>query len=212
MYWVTKIISIMAGLDSTAATGVVEILRSLADSGKTVIAVIHQPSQHVFASFDDLLLVSEGKQMYFGDISKVRQYMDVHVAKAPAEMGTAEHILDCISKTEMIGESQEDAEQRLLNLAILARSGNTDIGKVDGEIERFVGSSRGPKAGMLVQFKLLLHRAMRENFRGQAKLIIQTVQQISLGLIYGGIYTMGTNQVRVEYILYITGNLQLKAL
>eukprot|EP00980_Cylindrotheca_fusiformis_P017644 scaffold5529_cov117-Cylindrotheca_fusiformis.AAC.21 len=82
-----------SGLDSTAATSLVETLRSLADKGKTVVAVIHQPSQHVFAAFDDLLLVSEGKQMYFGKVSSVRQYMDTYAHIAEQEMGTAEHIL-----------------------------------------------------------------------------------------------------------------------
>ena len=76
-----------SGLDSTAATNLVEALRNLSDLGKTVVAVIHQPSQQVFSAFDDLLLVSEGKQMYFGEVSKVRQYMNKHVTNAPAEMG-----------------------------------------------------------------------------------------------------------------------------
>ena len=76
-----------SGLDSTSATSLVAALRSLADAGETIVAVIHQPSQHVFSAFDDLLLVSEGKQMYFGETSKVRQYMDKNVMKAPAEMG-----------------------------------------------------------------------------------------------------------------------------
>lgn len=83
----------MVGLDSTAAASLVDTLRSLADKGKTIVAVIHQPSQNVFAAFDDLLLVSEGKQMYFGEVAGVRQYMDKHVSKAQQEMGTAEHIL-----------------------------------------------------------------------------------------------------------------------
>jgi len=186
------------GLDSTAATSVVETLRTLADAGKTVVAVIHQPSQHVFAAFDDLLLVSEGRQMYFGDVSSVRQYMDLNVVKAPSEMGTAEHILDCISKALMIGESEKDSEQRLRRLAVLARSENVEIGKIDGEIEKFVESIGGPRANVLIQFKLLLHRAFRENFRGKVKLVIQVVQQISLGLIYGGIYTLGTNQASIQ--------------
>jgi ABC-type multidrug transport system ATPase subunit len=60
------------GLDSTSSTALVSALRHLADSGKTIIAVIHQPSQHVFAAFDDLLLVSEGKQMYYGPVAEVR--------------------------------------------------------------------------------------------------------------------------------------------
>jgi hypothetical protein len=193
------------GLDSTAATGVVETLRSLADSGKTVIAVIHQPSQHVFASFDDLLLVSEGKQMFFGDVAGVRQYMNTHVTKAPSEMGTAEHILDCISKTEMLGESGDEAEQRLHKLAELAMAEDVDVGKVDGKkLKKYAtGVGGGPKANILVQFKLLLQRALRENFRGKAKLVIQTVQQVSLGLIYGGIYSIGSNQVS-SWIVFLS--------
>lgn len=188
-----------SGLDSTAAAGVVETLRSLADSGKTIICVIHQPSQHVFASFDDLLLVSEGKQMFFGDVAGVREYMNTHVTKAPTEMGTAEHILDCISKTQLIGESQTEAEQRLQKLAELAKSEIVDIGNVGGKLERYVaGVGGGPKANIFIQFKLLLKRALRENFRGKAKLAIQTVQQVSLGLIYGGIYTIGTNQASIQ--------------
>ena len=78
----------LSGLDSTAATFLTETLRSLADSGKTIVAVIHQPSQHVFAAFDDLLLVSEGKQMYFGEVSKVRKHMESHGFGAPSEMRT----------------------------------------------------------------------------------------------------------------------------
>ena len=186
----------LVGLDSTAASGVIDTLRDLADSGKTVVAVIHQPSQHVFASFDDLLLVSEGKQMYFGESSKVRDWMQGYVKSAPAEMGTAEFILDCISKTEMVGENSEDVGRRLNKLADLARTESVDIGMTDGEVKRYVGSSgRGPRASIFVQLKLLFRRALRENFRGKAKLIIQTVQQVSLGIIYGGIYTIGKNQV-----------------
>jgi len=50
----------------------------------------------------------------------------------------------------------------------------------------------------LMQFKLLLRRALRENFRGKIKLILQTVQQVSLGLIYGGIYSLGNNQASIQ--------------
>jgi hypothetical protein len=177
---------------------VVETLRSLADSGKTVIAVIHQPSQHVFAAFDDLLLVSEGKQMFFGKVAAVRNYMGVHAEKAPADMGTAEHILDCISTAQLSGESNDEAVERIQKLAKAAISENVNnIGDTSGKVERFAGVvGGGPRANILVQFKLLLKRALRESFRGKGKLIIQTVQQVSLAVIYGGIYTMGTNQVR----------------
>jgi ABC-type sugar transport system ATPase subunit len=191
-------------LDSTAATSLVETLRSLADSGKTIIAVIHQPSQHVFAAFDDLMLVSDGKQMYFGEVAGVRKYMDTNARESPAEIGTAEHILDCISKAELSGETQEEAHERIEKLAQIARSETVDIGDTSGEVETFSGDTGGgPRANIFVQFKLLLKRSLRENFRGKAKLLIQTVQQISLGLIYGGIYSIGSNQVRFGEVVCV---------
>jgi ABC-type multidrug transport system ATPase subunit len=118
-----------------------------------VIAVIHQPSQHVFAEFDDLLLVSEGKQMYFGEIASVRNYMETHAYKAPPEMGTAEHILDCISKSELPGETPEDAQERIAKLAEMAANDNVDIGATNGEkMEKYSGGmSGGPRANIFIQ-------------------------------------------------------------
>ena len=52
------------GLDSTAATSIIDTLRNLATNyNKTIVAVIHQPTQTVFSSFDQLLLISNGKQL-----------------------------------------------------------------------------------------------------------------------------------------------------
>ena len=65
-----------SSLDSAAAALVIEKLRNLALKGKTIICVIHQPSSVIFSQFDDVLLVSEGKQLYFGPVSKVRRYME----------------------------------------------------------------------------------------------------------------------------------------
>jgi len=185
-----------SGLDSTAATGLVAALRSLADSGQTIVAVIHQPSQHVFSAFDDLLLVSEGKQMYFGETSKVRKYMNKNVMDAPAEMGTAEHILNCISRSELPDESPEDASERIDLLASLALKQDIDVGELPAStaVKTYSGDSKRSGANIFVQFKLLLRRAIRENFRSKSTLIIKLVQQISLGLIYGTIYHLGDDQ------------------
>jgi ABC-type multidrug transport system ATPase subunit len=76
-----------SGLDSYQAFQVVETLRELADMGKTIVAVIHQPNQHSFAMFDDLLLLSEGKQMYFGEVHEVRNYMSTMGFAPPGTSG-----------------------------------------------------------------------------------------------------------------------------
>jgi ABC-2 type transporter len=199
-----------SGLDSTAATALIQTLRELADSGKTIIAVIHQPSQHVFAKFDDIMLVSEGKQMFFGPRQEVRSYMEAFGCRAEEEVGTAEHILDCISLAPIGGETEQEASDRLDRLAAQARQTSIDLGlarkpSTNGStavtMQRFTSATtagNGPRANLLVQFKLLLKRSMREISRAKVTILLKLVQQISTALIYGGIYSLGTNQASIQ--------------
>ena len=55
-----------SGLDSAAAYFVMAAIRRLATRGKTVLTVIHQPPSEVFELFSTLLLLSEGRTVYFG--------------------------------------------------------------------------------------------------------------------------------------------------
>lgn len=192
-----------SGLDSNQALQVVETLRDLADSGKTVVVVIHQPNQHVFSLFDDLLLLSEGKQMYYGQVKQVRNYMASLGYKASSEMGTAEHVLDCISldMTEQ-GDPTPESINRLNTLATQARKERIDLGVSDAAASKQVEvvhelGEHGPKASIFRQFQLLLNRAVRETFRGKGAILIKAIQQVTIGIVYGGIYHLGVNQVRV---------------
>jgi ABC-2 type transporter len=193
-----------SGLDSTAANALVQTLRELADSGKTVIAVIHQPNQHVFSKFDDVLLVSEGKQMYFGPRQEVRSYMEQHGCEALPEMGTAEHILDCISRQTIGEETDEEVNERMERLATRAREAKLSLGTRltngnGGIVQRLSGRGvHGPRANLFVQFRLLLKRALCEVFRGKLTIVLGFVRQISTALIYGGIYHLGTNQASIQ--------------
>ena len=61
-----------SGLSSYDAESVVDLLKELSKSGKTIITTIHQPSLKVYKQFDDLLMVSRdkgdspGALVYFG--------------------------------------------------------------------------------------------------------------------------------------------------
>lgn len=56
-----------SGLDSASAFFVIQTLRNVGRDGRTVISSIHQPSSEVFSLFDDLFLLSNGEQVYFGE-------------------------------------------------------------------------------------------------------------------------------------------------
>ncbi|KAL5154861.1 ABC transporter G family member 15 [Glycine soja] len=55
------------GLDSASAFYVIQSLCHIALNGKIVICSIHQPSSETFDLFDDLLLLSIGETVYFGE-------------------------------------------------------------------------------------------------------------------------------------------------
>ena len=54
-----------SGLDARAALLVMNALRRIANTGRTIVATIHQPSSTVFDMFDDLLLLKKGGEVVF---------------------------------------------------------------------------------------------------------------------------------------------------
>lgn len=62
------------GLDSYTATNIVEIISKLAKSGRTVICTIHQPNSDIFNMFDQLMLIANGKTVYFNDAKLAKDY------------------------------------------------------------------------------------------------------------------------------------------
>lgn len=55
-----------SGLDSSASFQVMTHLRNLAQSGRTVIVIVHQPSSRIFELIDDIFLLSNGSCLYNG--------------------------------------------------------------------------------------------------------------------------------------------------
>ena len=63
-----------SGLDSYMAQNVVETLKAMANQGRTIVATIHQPSSQVFAMFDRVLLMAEGRTAFLGDSVYAQQF------------------------------------------------------------------------------------------------------------------------------------------
>ncbi|KAJ8559144.1 hypothetical protein ON010_g8301 [Phytophthora cinnamomi] len=60
-----------SGLDARSAKLIMDGVRRVADSGRTVLCTIHQPSSDVFFLFDSLLLLKRGGEtVYFGDLGR----------------------------------------------------------------------------------------------------------------------------------------------
>ncbi|KAH7315358.1 hypothetical protein KP509_21G046300 [Ceratopteris richardii] len=87
-----------SGLDSASAFFVIATLRRLArDGGQTLIASIHQPSSEVFALFDSLCLISNGRTVYFGDRTLAEQHFSDAGYPCPPRRNPSDHYLCAIN-------------------------------------------------------------------------------------------------------------------
>ncbi|KAK4490068.1 hypothetical protein RD792_000722 [Penstemon davidsonii] len=83
-----------SGLDATAAYRLVATLGKLAAKGKTVVTSVHQPSSRVYQMFDDLLVLAEGRCIYFGKRNEAMGYFE-SVGYTPSfPMNPADFLLD----------------------------------------------------------------------------------------------------------------------
>ncbi|POM63710.1 ABC Superfamily [Phytophthora palmivora] len=92
-----------SGLDARSAKLIMDGVRKVADSGRTIICTIHQPSSEVFYLFDSLLLLKRGGEtVFYGDLGpKCRNLIDYFesipgVAPLPKRYNPATWMLECI--------------------------------------------------------------------------------------------------------------------
>eukprot|EP00826_Nyctotherus_ovalis_P052894 TRINITY_DN678_c0_g1_i5.p1 TRINITY_DN678_c0_g1~~TRINITY_DN678_c0_g1_i5.p1 ORF type:complete len:333 (+),score=57.20 TRINITY_DN678_c0_g1_i5:414-1412(+) len=57
-------LEVTSGLDSFTAYTIVKVLKEMAESGKTIIAIVHQPSSDIFSVFDRTYILAGGREVY----------------------------------------------------------------------------------------------------------------------------------------------------
>jgi len=87
-----------SGLDSASAVSLLGILKDLAKNhGKTIITSIHQPNSATFLNtFDKLLMLSDGKVVYFGTPADSLNYLKTKGLQCPEGYNAADHWMDLL--------------------------------------------------------------------------------------------------------------------
>jgi ABC-type multidrug transport system ATPase subunit len=99
------------GLDSFTATSVIETLRELANTGRTVISTIHQPNSDIYEVFDRLMLLAQGKIIYFNEAKLAVDYFGTLGDKyrCPELSNPADHFMSIMSiESHEVNDDPED--------------------------------------------------------------------------------------------------------
>ena len=95
-----------SGLDSTSAVALIQMLQHLARTQqKTVVTSIHQPSSALFRSFDQLIMLAEGRVVYFGIPRDSLTYLRKQNMACPDGYNAADHWMDLLVQDSAIDES-----------------------------------------------------------------------------------------------------------
>lgn len=86
-----------SGLDSTSALSIVQMLRELTHLGITVVCIIHQPRTEIFDSIDQLMLLSQGSQVYVGPADAATSHFQQLGFHLPARCNPADAIIDIVA-------------------------------------------------------------------------------------------------------------------
>jgi len=98
------------GLDSYTAVQVMRTLKRLAKSGRTIIQTIHQPNSEIFQLFDKLLLLAQGKIIYFNDQDKSVDYFSSIGFKCPELSNPSDYFMSIMSIESIEVSDQAEAE------------------------------------------------------------------------------------------------------
>ncbi|KAH9739609.1 ABC transporter G family member 14 [Citrus sinensis] len=206
-----------SGLDSTTAQRILTTIKRLANSGRTIITTIHQPSSRLYHMFDKVVLLSEGSLIYNGPASTALEYFSSIGFSTSVTVNPADLLLDLANgvspdyrqSTEQ-GENT-DQDQKFVrealksayekNIATKLKDELSNLGAIDCNSTKNASAKNGRKAEQWStswwhQFKVLLQRGVRER-RFEAFNKLRIFQVISVAVL-GGLLWWHTPTSHIE--------------
>ncbi|KAK7362894.1 hypothetical protein VNO77_05019 [Canavalia gladiata] len=156
-----------SGLDSTTARRIVLTLCELAKGGRTLVMTIHQPSSKLFYMFNKILLLSDGRSLYFGKGENVMHYFS-SIGYAPSvAMNPTDFLLD-LATGIYSGNSEEDTDATKQTLLSAFESNLASQVKMELQISRVSfhenldGKFGQWRTSWCQQFTILVRRGFKE--------------------------------------------------
>ena len=191
-----------SGLDAFQALAVMESMKALANNGRIVITVIHQPRSSIFVLFDTLLLLSEGRLMYFGPSAQILTYLTRIGFNCPEFFNPADFYLDLMSLDSRTDDQEVASRLRIDFIYMQWYSYHSPSINHSTSIKGFSESIitiRKNYHSWLNDFSRLIWRATVETMRNYGALLIRALTNLFLAVIISLIYhNLGYSQTNIQ--------------
>ncbi|KYN19712.1 PREDICTED: protein brown-like [Trachymyrmex cornetzi] len=183
------------GLDTFAAMHVVRSLKLIASRGTMVFCTIHQPGMTIYNIFSHVILMADGRSVYFGTLKNATDFFENQDYRCPTNYDESEYYVNILS-------CQADIEL----CRAFSRSPLSKIPAIEN-ISVF-HASRQKKSGWFVQFYWLCWRIFLQNRRTAFDNWIAWLSCV-LSIVLVNIFYAGTNSLTQEGMQSARGALYL---
>ncbi|XP_012935697.1 protein white [Aplysia californica] len=187
-----------SSLDTFMAQSIVHTLQKMASKGRAVLCTIHQPSSELFALFNQVLLLSEGRVAFMGSSQDAIDFFTRLNYPCPRNFNPADHYI----LTLAIVPGKEEECRKNTNAICDSFLESTQASHIDSEIDIRIRESELADAVLLqeitgesrytssyfVQLTNLFWRSWTSQFRDHMLFWVRIVQSVAIALVLGLVY------------------------
>ncbi|KAJ2614374.1 hypothetical protein H4S08_001737 [Coemansia sp. RSA 1365] len=188
-----------SGLDSNSSQLVVELIKQVTRERQIgAMMTIHQPSARIFNTFDKVILLSQGRIVYFGPTATAIDYFIGIGYQCPMHENPADYFIDLMTLDFRTEEALTESRSRVAELARSFIQYQTKHELEDNITGLHAGKKSeltsvsdaplvevSPRNSWIFEYKTLVHRDFTNLLRNMTFLLSQGVQSLATALIVG---------------------------
>ena len=175
-----------SGLDAFTASSIIDVLKGLAEEGRTLILTIHQSRSDLFKHFGNVLLLARGgSPAYAGKGSLMLPHFASLGYDCPTTTNPADFALDLITVNLQHSTKEAASREKVRSLILDWDKAQPDIQRSTSHIDTpaQLGSLARAMTPFRTAFPLLLHRSFINFRRNPPSVVARTTQVLGFSII-----------------------------
>jgi ABC-type multidrug transport system ATPase subunit len=175
-----------SGLDAFTAMSIIDVLKELADEGRTLVMTIHQSRTDLFQHFSSVLLLARGGYpVYTGEAATMLSHFGALGYNCPRTTNPADFVLDLITVDLQQADREATTRERVQKLIKNWDEKTLDPGRRTSHIATpaELGSLKRQMLPFRITYPLVLHRSAINFWRQPPLVMARSMQVVGIAII-----------------------------